>query len=81
MGYYALAIRGPAALGVALKIADGSELCRDGVVLDVLRQLGSLSAAEFDELAPFYRVPIRSRQGAVVGELVPAVELEELASP
>ena len=45
----------PVALGIAVKIADGGERCRDGVVLDVLRQLGSLSAAEFEELADLYR--------------------------
>ncbi len=80
-GFYALAIRGPVALGVALKIADGSERCRDGVVLDLLRQLGSLSAAEFEELAPFHRIPIRSLRGAILGEVLPEVELEEIAPP
>ncbi len=39
-GFYGIAVRGPVALGVALKIADGGERCRDGVVLDLLRQLG-----------------------------------------
>ncbi len=79
-GYYAMAIRGPAALGVALKIADGSDACRDGVVLEILRQLGSLSAIELEELASFYRKPVRTHLGAAVGEMVPVVELQTLDS-
>ncbi len=75
-GVYAAAIRGPVALGVALKIADGSERCRDGVVLDILRQLGSLSAAEAEELAPFRRVALRNVGGQIIGEVAPEVELE-----
>ena len=57
-GFYGLAVRGPVALGIAVKIADGGERCRDGVVLDVLRQLGSLSGAELAELADLYRPPV-----------------------
>ena len=56
-GFYALAVRGPVALGIAVKIADGGVRCRDGVVLDVLRQLGCLSGAEFEAL----RGPPRAR--------------------
>jgi L-asparaginase II len=74
-GFYSAAVRGPAALGVAVKVADGGERCRDGVVIDVLRQLGSLSAAEVRELAAFHRPPIRNHAGRLVGEVVPDVEL------
>jgi L-asparaginase II len=74
-GYYSLAVRGPVALGIAVKVADGDLRCRDGVVIDVLRQLGALSAVEFEELAEFHRVPITNRRGFVVGEVVPDVEL------
>ena len=42
-GVYAVAVRGPVALGMVMKIADGGERARPGVVLDLLRQLGSLS--------------------------------------
>ncbi len=76
-GFYAAAVRGPAPLGVAIKVADGGERCRDGVVLDVLRQLGSLSAAELAELGEFHRPVLRNRRGLRVGEVVPDVELEE----
>jgi len=75
-GFYAAAVLGPAPLGVAIKVADGGERCRDGVVLDVLRQIGSLSAAEFEELRPFHRPVLQNRRGLRVGEVVPDVELE-----
>lgn len=74
-GFYSAAVRGPVALGVAIKVANGDQSCRPGVVLDVLRQAGVLSAAEFDELAPFRRVEILNHRGQAVGELVPEVEL------
>ena len=79
-GFYAAAVRGPVALGLALKIADGSEACRDGVVLEVLRQLGSLSKEELGELDDFYHRPIRNWNGDQVGELAPDLELQESAA-
>jgi L-asparaginase II len=78
-GVYAAAVRGPAALGLAVKIADGAERCRDGVVLDLLRQLGALSAAELETLRPFHRPAVRDARGVQVGEVVADVELEEVA--
>jgi L-asparaginase II len=77
-GFYSLAVRGPVALGIAVKIADGGERCRDGVVLDVLRQLGSLSSAEFAELADCYAPPVLNARGLRVGEVVPDIDLEEV---
>lgn len=77
-GFYGLAVRGPVALGIAVKIADGGERCRDGVVLDVLRELGSLSGAEFEELADLYAPPVLNARGIRVGEVVPDVDLEEV---
>jgi len=77
-GFYSLAVRGPVALGIAVKIADGGERCRDGVVLDVLRELGSLSGAEFEELADHYAPPVLNARGLRVGEIVPEVDLEEV---
>ncbi len=77
-GFYGLAVRGPVALGVAVKIADGGERCRDSVVLDVLRQLGSLSAAEFAELQDLYSPPLYNHRGLRVGEVRPEVDLEEV---
>jgi len=77
-GFYAIAVRGPVALGIALKIADGGERCRDGVVLDLLRQLGSLAGAELGELEDLYRPALFNHRGVRVGEIVPEVELEEV---
>ena len=77
-GFYSLAVRGPVALGIAVKIADGGERCRDGVVLDVLRELGSLSGAEFEELAEHHARPVLNARGIRVGEIVPDVDLEEV---
>ena len=77
-GFYGIAVRGPAALGIAVKIADGGERCRDGVILDVLRQLGSLAGAEFQELADLYSPPLHNWRGLRVGEVVPEVEMEEV---
>ena len=77
-GFYSLAVRGPVALGIAVKIADGGERCRDGVVLDVLRQLGSLSGSELSELHDFHSPPVLNARGLQVGEVVPEVDLEEV---
>jgi L-asparaginase II len=75
-GFYGVAVRGPVALGVALKIADGGERCRDGVVIDLLRRMGSLSSGEFQALADLYRPVLTNHRGLEVGEVVPEVDLE-----
>src|SRR5262249_21174982 len=77
-GFYGVAVRGPVALGVALKVADGGERSRDGVVLDILVQLGSLSGAELAGLAESYRPPLYNHRGMRTGEIVPEVELIEV---
>ena len=78
-GFYAVAVRGPAALGIALKVADGGERCRDGVVLDLLRATGSLSGDELERLAE-HRAPVRRNvAGREVGRIVP--DLAELVEP
>jgi L-asparaginase II len=64
-------------LGIALKIADGGERCRDSVVLDVLRQLGSLSGAELAELGDLYRPAVFNHRGVRTGEVAPEVALVE----
>lgn len=79
-GFYAVAVRAPRPLGVALKIADGSEQCRDGVVLEILSQVGVLPAAELDALRRFHRPPLVNRVGEIVGEVVPEVKLEKTAA-
>jgi L-asparaginase II len=75
-GFYAVAVRGPVALGVAVKVADGSGRCRDGVVLDLLRATGSLSGDEMARLSE-YREPVRRNVvGREVGRVVPDLALE-----
>jgi len=74
-GVYGVAVRGPIALGLLLKIADGGERARDTVVLELLRQLGALSAAEMAALAAYYRPLQRNHRGLVVGEIEPDFEL------
>ncbi|MCP4204357.1 MAG: asparaginase [bacterium] len=74
-GFYGVAVRGPVALGIAIKIADGTEECRDAVVIELLRQAGCLSLAEFEQLSPFYGKELRNHEGEAVGELAPDLEL------
>lgn len=76
-GFYAVAVRGPAALGLALKVADGGERCRDGVVLDLLRLAGCLSAEELSRLEEFHSPERRNHRGKLVGRVALDVELEE----
>jgi L-asparaginase II len=75
-GFYGVAVRGPVALGLTLKIADGGERCRDGVVLDLLRALGSLAGEELRDLSDLYRPILSNHRGLAVGEVVPEVDLE-----
>jgi L-asparaginase II len=77
-GVYALAVRGPVALGVVFKIADGGERARDLVALELLRQTGSLAAAELEDLEPFYRPRLTNHRDEEVGTIVPEFELEEV---
>jgi L-asparaginase II len=77
-GFYALAVRGPVALGIAVKIADGGLRCRDGVVLDVLRELGSLSGDEFESLRDLHSPALLNHRGVRVGEIRPEVQLEDV---
>lgn len=77
-GVYGIAVRGPVALGMALKIADGGERCRDGVLLDILRQLGSLAAAEYADLEDLHGPVLLNHRGLRTGEVVPEVEMEEV---
>jgi L-asparaginase II len=60
----------------AVKVADGSGRCRDGVVLDLLRATGSLSGDEMARLEE-YRAPVRRNVvGREVGRVVPDLALE-----
>ena len=49
------------------------------VVVDTLRQLGVLTAADLDTLAPQHRPVVRNHQGRAVGEIRPVFALEEVS--
>jgi L-asparaginase II len=74
-------------IGIAFKIADGDLTTRDGdgnfrnrvrpaVALEILKQLGYISAEELDALAEFGPVrPVTNGRKIVVGESRPAFTL------
>lgn len=69
---------GSPAIGVAIKIADGDDrrIVREAVALEILRQLGVLSASELDAMSAFGpRSPRFNWRKVVVGEAYPAFKL------
>lgn len=73
---------GSPGLGIAVKIADGDRRGRakPAVVLEVLRQIGAISAAELEELSSFGPVyPVRNWRDFVVGEARPCFTLHRAA--
>ncbi len=76
-GFYAMAVRSPFPLGVAFKLADGGERGRDGVAIELLRQMGALSGEELDGLEELIRPEIRNVRGIPVGEVSPEIKLVE----
>lgn len=65
--------------GVGIKIADGNNRGMGPVVVDTLRQLGVLTAADLDTLAPQHHPVIRNHRGRAVGEIRPVFTLEEVS--
>jgi L-asparaginase II len=76
-GFLAVGVRGPVALGLAVKIADGGERARGAVVIELLRQVGCLAAAEAAALEDLHRPRLRNWRGLPVGEIAVDCELEE----
>jgi L-asparaginase II len=83
-GYQGLAVRagaagpGSPALGVAIKIADGTSRAVHAVALEVLRQLGVVGEADLERLAGFGfgpRLPLKNWRGLVVGEARTCLQL------
>ena len=67
-------------LGIALKIADGSNRARSVALLAILDHLGALSEAEKHKLQPHISPKIVNSRGLAVGEIRPAVSwLQRLA--
>jgi len=61
----------PTGLGIALKIADGDDyLSRPVVAVEILRQLGVLSASDLSDMSP---MPIKNRRGDIVGTVCAAL--------
>lgn len=79
-GVYALAVRGPRPLGIAIKFADGAERCRDIVVLELLQRLGALRPAERAALAGFDPPVERNHRGLAVGRIEAEFELDGTAA-
>ncbi|HEV7666898.1 MAG TPA: asparaginase [Thermoanaerobaculia bacterium] len=77
-GFYAMAVRSPFPLGLAFKVADGGERGRDGVALEMLRQMGALSGEELSALDDLIRPAIRTVRGIPIGEVSPEIELVEV---
>jgi len=63
-------------LGVALKIEDGASRPLGPAIIEVLQQLGVLSAAAQGALEPLWRPVIRNHRKQEVGVLRPAFTLE-----
>jgi L-asparaginase II len=70
---------GSPALGIALKISDGDPRGRAiaAVSLEILRQLGALSAAELESLGDFGPLnPVKNLRNLLVGQARPVFELQ-----
>ncbi len=79
-GVYTVGVRPsaewPRGLGLALKIEDGEDRrARPTVVIESLRQLGALSRAALDALAPYSSFPVQNHRGDKVGEVRASFEL------
>jgi L-asparaginase II len=72
-GVYAVGLRSSAAegraVGIALKIEDGSARARPSVTLAVLREMGWLPARARRALAEFATPPVRNAAGLTVGSI------------
>ena len=69
--------RWPRGLGLALKIEDGEDRrARPTVVIESLRQLGVLTGAALDAVAPYASFPVRNNRGDTVGEVLASFELK-----
>lgn len=58
-------------LGICIKIIDGTERAVYPVVVELLSDLGVLSAAEFSKLGRWHRYPLRNNLGEQIGQIVP----------
>jgi L-asparaginase II len=82
-GVYAVALapdparqRWPGAIGLAIKIDDGSERGYQPVIVDLLQRLGALPRELSPTLQAFWRQPIHNTQQKLVGEVASCVRWE-----
>jgi L-asparaginase II len=68
-------------IGITVKLEDGNIAQMPPVVMRVLDQLGVLSPAERDMLAPFCRILVENCNGMRVGDVVSDFILESLVEP
>ncbi len=66
-------------VGIAVKAEDGNNHARHLMVVESLRQLGLLNAADLKALERYGPQPVKNHAGRVVGELRPAFTLERVA--
>jgi L-asparaginase II len=83
-GYQAIGVMpgamgpGSPALGITIKISDGDETSRARTLasIEILRQLGVLSAGELKALAEYDVRPVHNWRNLEVGEIRPCFKLE-----
>jgi L-asparaginase II len=73
-GVYCLALR-HSALGICIKIADGSERALVPVVMQALQDLNALDNAQYNHLSGFTRMAQKNNHGNTVGWLLPYFRL------
>ncbi len=75
-GFYGLSLR-ERSIGVAIKVFDGSERGLYPAVVEVLDQLGVLSAEQKAALADYHHPKNRNRQNLDVGDIRPVFSLQK----
>jgi L-asparaginase II len=67
--------RWPRGLAIALKVEDGDDhRARPAVAVDVLRQLGVLSAEDLPDVSP---LPVKNRRDLVVGHVQSVISIQK----
>jgi L-asparaginase II len=56
-------------IGIALKIEDGSSRAIEAVILELLKKLGLVSAAEYDRLKEGCKMKIKNHRKEIIGEI------------
>jgi len=75
-GIYCIGDAGKA-IGVCLKIEDGSPRAVAPAAIEVMHQLGLLGEKQLEELKDFRTTPVTNHSGAVVGKVSPCFKLEK----